>query len=469
MGYYTGGTPRLIATWDLEARGVWFTLPRGALTRLKDMATEAGIRLVIDDRRFAGPPVAYSMDPTFKWRDYQIEAIDSVHENQTCLIQGGPASGKSEILLGAIVDAGLRAGILVHDKKLFKQWLDRIELRLGIPNRRIGKIGGGYGFKIGPEITVMMQQTAKKRIDDIYDTFGFIGQDECHHASAPTFLEVMDRFNARYKVGASATIKRQDLRHFLIHDQFGEIVFSIDRHELVERGYTTDVELVIVPSNFYMDYLHEDKLGDLDARGVIELSELRHVDRKAVADEFGWPEAGYPNYLNEVAIDTERNNLIYRVVKREYDAGSRIVIFTKRRYHCELFRKTLAKTGIEVAIFWGSRSRQEDARMNHDLDRVRSGAVRVAIGNVLDEGLDFPTVDVGIITYRNAKNPGQLDQQAGRLARLFKGKKQSRLYYIHDGQITRFKGDITTLKKHFKTVTIIEFPKRVRKVVKRKR
>jgi len=215
-----------------------------------------------------------------------------------------------------------------------------------------------------------------------------------------------------------------------------------------------------------MDYMNEEKLRDLDERGIIELDEMNLRAKREVSDQMDFDEAGYPNYLNAVAIDPERNNLIYRVVRSEYDKGSRIVIFTKRRYHCELFKKTMASVEIDVAIFWGSRTRKDDSRMDSDLDRVRAGEVRVAIGNVLDEGLDFPTVDVGIITYRNAKNPGQLDQQAGRLARLFKGKSNSRLYYIHDGRIERFKGDITTLKNHFKTVTIRPFPKRVRKIVR---
>lgn len=469
MGYWTGGTPRIIATWSLEAHGEWFTIPRGGLARFLDLLVEVGLTPVIDDRRYAGPLVEYQLEPDFVWRDYQREAIDKILQAETCLIEGGPASGKSEILLGAIHDAGVKAGIMVNDKKLMRQWLGRIEKRLGFTNRRIGKVGGGYKFRIGEEITVMMQQTARKRIDDLYDQFGFVGQDECHHASAPTFLETLDMFTSRFKVGASATIKRRDLRHFLVHDQFGEIVFSIDRQELVDRGYTTDVELVIVPSRFSMDYLHEDALQDLDDRGVIDLEDLNYAERMKVAEEMGWEPAIYPHYLNAVAIDPDRNNLIYRVVKHEVDQGSRVVIFTKRRYHCELFRKKLARVGIEVAIFWGSGGdRVEDDLMEDDMKRVRAGKIRVAIGNTIDEGIDFPVVDVGVITYRNAKNPGQLTQQAGRLARLFKGKKRSRLYYIHDGRISRFKGDISTLKKHFKTVTVQAFPKRVKKLAKRK-
>lgn len=467
MGYYTGGTPRIIVTWNLEARGKWFTLPRGAWCRFLDLLAEVDMTVELDDRRFAGAPVSFTMDPKFRWRDYQVEAMDLINEHETCLIEGGTASGKSEILLGAIVDAELRAGIMVHDKKIFRQWLDRIQLRLGIPIRRIGKVGGGFKFRIGEEITVMMQKTAKNRIDDLYDQFGFLAQDECHHASAPTFLEVLDQFTARYKVGATATIKRQDLRHFLSHDQFGEIVFSIDRHELVDRGYTTEVELIIVPSNFYMDYLNEDKLTDLDDQGVIDLEGMKHVEKVAIAEEMEWSPNTYPNYLNMVAEDGSRNNLIYRIVRKEYDSGSRIVIFTKRRSHCKDFRRNLEKVGIEVAVFWGSKSKREDKRMEVDLNRLRASQVRVAIGNTIDEGLDFPTVNVGIITYRNAKNPGQLDQQAGRLARLFEGKKISRLYYIHDGNINRFKGDITRLKRRFKTVTVMTFPRRVKKIVKR--
>ena len=467
MGYYTGGTPQEIATWRLEQDARWFTLPRGALRRFLDLISDIDTSPTIDDRRFAGSFVEYEwVSEGWTWRDYQIEAIDQIVENETCLIQGGPASGKSEILLGAIVRTGLKAGIIVHDKNLFSQWVRRIGKRLGIMERDVGKVGGGK-FKIGEQITVIMQQTAKNKIDLLWNQFGFIGQDECHRASAPTFLEVMDAFNARFKVGMSATIKRQDLKQFLTHDQFGEIVFSIDRQELVDRGFTTDIELIIVMSEFYFDYINEDALNGLHEQGVIDLADMNAREKQALVKELQWEVSGYPQYLTAVAKDGKRNNLIYRCVKKEYDKGSSIILFTKRRKHCEEWKDTLAKVGIEVAIFWGSKSKKEDERIKEDIQRLKDGKVRIAIGNVLDEGLDLPAVDVGIITFRNAKNPGQLEQQAGRLARLFKGKKMARLYYIHDAKITRFKGDITGLRKRFKNVIVMNTNKKVKRIVKR--
>lgn len=454
MGYATWKIPRIIATFELVDNGNTITLPRGGFARFEEACVRHGVVPSFCSEALIRPVSDVSWNPAVTLRPYQEDAVVRLLEARTCLLEGAPASGKTEILLAAIQRAGQRAGVIVHDSNLFKQWISRIENRLQIPKRKIGKVGGGK-FQIGEYITVMMQQTARSKVDQLRDQFGFICCDEVHHYAAKTFLELVDQFPAAYRIGASATIQRRDLKHFLTHDLFGEIVFSIGRRELVELGYTTDIRLNIVPTEFEYDYMNESVLRHaLEDEEFKDYEDLNAVDRKKLEEDLEIPQRNYPQYLDACSNDPARNNLIFKHVKRLHDQDKITILFTKRRAHCEKWRDALEKKGIECAIFWGAQKKSEKIRIERDLKRIKNKEIKVAIGTTLDEGISMPAVDVGMITYRNAGNIGNLEQQAGRLARLFEGKAFGELYYFHDHKINRFKGDIRKLKNQFENVVI---------------
>ena len=468
MGFWVGDVQRYIATFKLEDGGKTLTLPRGAYNRVMGMLDAHGVDYAIQDNRYKGPQVEYQFAPDFELRPYQEEAIDAIFKHETCLLEKAAGSGKTEVVLGAIARAGLRAGIIVHNKLLQRQWIRRIEKRLGIPAREIGRIGGGGKARVGDRITVMLQRSALSRLPLIKEVFGFLVLDEAHHASARTFLELIDALASYYRVGGSATIKRRDLKHFLTYDLFGDVAYKIDRQELVDLGYLTGITVHVVHTNFYMDYQNHDALEILLAKGLVDHEEMSAKERRKIAAKMGWPDNDYNQYLDEATSDNDRNNLIFHWVREELDKGNKAIIFTKRRHHCNVWAERLQKIGVPIVILWGTRGATERRRQERDLDRLKRGDVRVGIGTVLDEGLDMPVVEAGFITYRNASNPGQLEQQAGRLARLFSGKTEGRLYYFHDHRISKFNGDVRALKRRFKKVVVHERTKR-RKAVKKKR
>lgn len=464
LGLYTGNTPQTIGTFKVNDNGSVITIPRGGLRKLLDILCGFGIDFKLIDKRPKVRHTDLDFSSDIILRPYQEKAIREILHAETCLIEGAPASGKTEILLSAIAKSGLKAGVLVHDRNLFNQWIGRIESRLGIPNKKIGKIGAGK-FKIGDQITVMMQQTARNKIDLLKDEFDFLACDEVHHYAAKTFLETVDAFTARYRVGVSATVKRQDLKHFLTHDLFGEIVFSISREELVDLGYTAEIELNIIHTNFEYDYRNESALRDCLEDSYLDYDELTAKEKQGLAEKYELERKDYPQYLDASSLDSDKNNLIYQWVRREYDKGSTSVIFTKRRKHCELWESRLKKVGLECVIFWSAKgNKREEKRIKKDLQRLKSKKVRIAIGTTLDEGLNMPAVDAGFITYRNAGNPGQLEQQAGRLARLFAGKDFGKLFYFHDVNINAFSGDETRLLKRFKKAVVHEKTRKRKKI-----
>lgn len=469
MGYYVGNIPRIIATFRLEDGGETITLPKGGLEKLTGILESFNLNFRIKSKNRKATKVNFEFDPTFVLRPYQEEAVEKILNTKTCLIEGAPAAGKTEILLAAIAKAGVRTGVIVSDGNLFDQWVEAIQKRLLIPKKEIGQVGKGK-FKLGERITVMMQKTALNRLDKIKNYFDFIGADEVHHYAARTFVETIDAFDAEYRVGVSATIKRKDLKHFLTHDLFGKIVFSISRGELVELGYTTDMQIYIVFSEFKFDYDNEIALRKHLESKFTDYDDLNVREKRKVAEELNLPLNGYVQYLDASAQDKDRNNLIYEWVRREYDRGSTCIIFTKRVEHCALWESSLKKVGLECATFRGmsGAKKEEKKKVKDNLKKLKEKKIRIAIGTVLDEGLNMPAVDAGFVVYRNATNPGNLEQQAGRLARLFEGKGIGRLYYIHDAEIPRFSDDLKKIAKRFKKV-VTHVKTKKRKKIRQKR
>ena len=62
-------------------------------------------------------------------------------------------------------------------------------------------------------------------VDDIVADYGHLVIDECHHLSAVSFEAVARRAKARYVLGLSATVTRQDGHHPIVFMQCGPVRF----------------------------------------------------------------------------------------------------------------------------------------------------------------------------------------------------------------------------------------------------
>lgn len=459
MGIFRPTASQYLATtwWDDPGRTV-LSLPRGGLSELLGNLRAKRVDAVLHDQMIVGGPVEYHQADGWELRPYQEEAVRQIMKWETCLIQGAPGSGKTEILLGAIAQAGLKTLVIVPDGRIFDQWVERAQVRLGLRKSEIGTVGNRHKYKIGDRLTIATQQTAWRRFGELAQLFGFIGIDEVHKAAARTYVEVIDAFPARFRVGISARIKRQDLRHFLTHDLFGPIVYDISGQDLEDLGYLEAVECVVVPTNFSYDYMNKGRIEMACKELELDPSKLKARDRRRLERKFEINRRDFGEYCTAAAMDIGRNRLIAGYVMEEVEQGNRCLLFTNRREHCEIWKKGLEARGVEVAIFWGAASKAEDRKIKADLARLQKGEILVGIGTVVDEGIDLPAVEAGFVCQRTAQHPGKLQQQAGRLARIFEGKAGARFYYFWDQKIPQFKKDLGILQKRFRKVRVIGWP-----------
>jgi len=118
-------------------------------------------------------------------------------------------SGKTVMALYMIAVRKQPALIVVHNKDLALQWVDRIGEFLKISEKDVGFIGGGKN-NIGEKITVSLVQSLYKCAEDTARHISFLIVDECHRCPSRTFTEAVSEFDSRYMLGLSATPYRRD-------------------------------------------------------------------------------------------------------------------------------------------------------------------------------------------------------------------------------------------------------------------
>ena len=202
-------------------------LPRGMLEVVTSLATQAGSRLDITDRRSSGTAqdITCSAVLTPAQRDAVTELARIGNQLYQNVLNAPPGAGKTVMACAVIAAHQLSTLVLVDRKALADQWRTRIAEFLGI---KAGQLGGGRA-KLRGTIDVITLQTLARR-DDIPELtagYGLIVADECHHIPAAAFEDAARQIIARRWLGLTATPYRRDKLDDLIGMQVGPVRHTI--------------------------------------------------------------------------------------------------------------------------------------------------------------------------------------------------------------------------------------------------
>lgn len=411
LGFWTGDTPKRIRDYS-EDDGV-LHLPRGGTKKVRQVLAAHGREPAFADLRLRLDPVDYPILPgaePAEDRDYQVRMVEAALGLENCLIRGGTGCGKTEVLLELIRRTRQPALVIVWEKPLLEQWIERICRRWGWRPADVGWYGGGKK-RLG-QVTVAMQQTLAQpgTAEKLAPMFGTVVADEVHRFAARTFREVIARFPARYRVGASADERRKDRLDFLIRHQFGAVAEEVDRNELILAGRICEVEVVLVPTEFAYEEIEEGPPSEMP-------------ERKA---------EHYTAMLGAMEVDDDRNYLATSIAKREHDQGRTVLVWCERREQAATLARNLAIVDqVPCGLMLGSAG--DRARFHESLERLRAGTLRLAVGGKNTyTGLDIDRLDVGIVVTPTHNNKQLFEQQMGRLRRPFPGKDRARAYVLWD-------------------------------------
>ena len=150
-------------------------------------------------------------------RDYQVPAVQSVLDrlvardtaSNGAMLVAGCGTGKTVMSIAAACALGRKTAILCHNSMLITQWAERVEEFVG---ESPGVVQREKVEHDRPIVLFMIASVISGRYDGtgIFDDFGLVIVDECHHIAAKTFMDSLGRFPARARLGLTATPDRRD-------------------------------------------------------------------------------------------------------------------------------------------------------------------------------------------------------------------------------------------------------------------
>ncbi len=392
MGYWTGNIPRVLKFYEFAPDG-GLVVPRGFIGQLLKIASSAGIRPEIIDRRRTLPNVNFTFAGTLK--PFQEGAVNIMLSKDFGTLSAPTGSGKTVMALKIIAERKQPTLIIVHTKELLNQWIDRIETFLGIPRNEIGVIGGGKK-KIGEKVTIALVQSLYKCADEVAKHIGFLIVDECHRTPSRTFTEAVSAFDCKFMLGLSATPWRRDGLSRLIYWYLGDVQHEVDKDHLVENGDILRAEVI-----------------------------TRDTDFRPYND----PVTEYSKMLSELTQDNERNAMIcYDVSEVAKDNESGIcLVLSDRKVHCQRLQYILKQClDTDSTLLTGdlpTKQRQETVQ------RLNDGQIKVLIatGQLIGEGFDCKSLS-NLFFATPVRFSGRVLQYLGRVLRPAPGKEKAKVY-----------------------------------------
>ena len=402
----TFNTPRIIACAELLSHHI--ALPRGCREAMEELLGEHGVDLYLRDERNTGCAVqtAFLGELTTE----QDAAVDALLAEETGVLAATTAFGKTVVAAAIIAARATNTLVLVHRRQLMEQWIARLKAFLDLPASAIGRIGGGKRKPSGIVDVGMIQSLVRRgEVDDIVADYGHLVIDECHHVSAVSFEAVVRRAKAKFVLGLSATVTRQDGHHPIIFMQCGPIRFRTSaRAHARKRPFAHRV--ILRPTAFQLPS---------------GLDEVRPPIQQVYAT---------------LALDEDRNALIFDDVMKALAEKRSPIILTERKDHADYFAKMLGRVKANVLLLrggMGARQRRENILRLEDIPETEE-RVLIATGRYVGEGFDDARLDTLFLAMPISWK-GTLAQYVGRLHRLHPEKREVRVYDYSDNAVPMLK------------------------------
>ena len=313
-------------------------------------------------------------------RDYQIRAVDDtiavLHKNPVLVAPTG--SGKTVMATALVERLAVPTIWMAHRKELIEQAAHRLEAH-GLTT---GIVMAGFPPFPLAQVQVASVQTLVRRDKPNAE---IIIIDECHHAAAGTYREIIEAYPGVPIVGLTATPFRLDGKG--LGDMFGELVIAASTNELCDSGV-----------------LHRPKVWaskSPDLRGI-----------KITAGDYN---------LKSLAEKTNTDDLNADIIEtwQKHAAGKRTVAFAVNIEHSIAIADAFQAAGVPAEHLDGTTGRDQRGEI---LRRLRTGETLV-VSNcmVLTEGWDLPALECAIIARPTASLNLHL-QMIGRIMRSADGK-----------------------------------------------
>lgn len=398
----------------------YIQIPRGLKEQIIEECKKFGIAVDISDQREKGRPIRVSFNGDL--RTQQELAAEKLLAYSDGVLSAATAFGKTVVCSYLIAERKVNTLILLQSKDLLNQWVEELnkfldikeeppeyETKTGRKKKRDSVIGILHGSKNTltgiVDVAMVGSMYSKGKFNDFINSYGMVIMDECHHAASNTSMELLQKINAKYVYGVSATPKRGDSLDKIIYMLLGPL-----RHRFtaLERAQEQGIGHYFVPR-----YTR-----------VVDTADSKDDINKA---------------YSLISTGKVRNEMIVSDVIACIAMKQTPVILTRFKEHAKFLYDTLKEEADHVFLLYGDNTDKENVDIRVRLKQVpkNESLILIATGQKIGEGFDFPRLDV-LMLAAPVSFEGRLEQYVGRLNRDYEGKKAVYVYDYIDPHVRYF-------------------------------
>tara|TARA_B100000886_G_scaffold339755_1_gene306192 strand:+ start:1616 stop:3076 length:1461 start_codon:yes stop_codon:yes gene_type:complete len=353
-------------------------------------------------------------------RDYQMNVINTVIpkiKNQ----EGGtislpPGRGKTVIACKLISELKKKTLVIVHKTFLLNQWKNRIEQFL--PDAKVGKIQAQEFDTVDKHIVIGMLQTLSLKDshpDDIFDDFGCIIFDECHHLSAEKFSQILRKISVPYMIGLSGTPFRNDKLEKVFEYYIGGMLYY-------EKP---SVKQEILVKTYKFDMKHEK----------FQIVFNKYTKEPQIA-----------TMISNIVELVERNKFLVGLIQEcRENKARKILVLSDRIDHLNYMKDKVDELDI------GSTSKYVGGMKQEKLDLAEEADIIFSTYSMSSEALDISSLNT-IILSTSRRN---VEQSVGRILRKQEGHLAQPLIIDIVDNLKVFVNQGYTRKSYYKKITNI--------------
>ena len=329
----------------------YIQVPRGLREKIMEECEKAGISVDVSDQREKGHPIRVSFKGDL--RTQQELAAEKLLSHSDGVLSAATAFGKTVVCSYLIAERKVNTLILLQSKDLLNQWVDELnkfleikeeppeyETKTGRKKKRESAIGILHGSKNTLtgiiDVAMVGSMYSKGKFNELINSYGMVIMDECHHAASNTSMELLQKINAKYVYGVSATPKRGDSLDKIIYMLLGPL-----RHRFtaLERVQEQGIGHYFVPRYSRIVDNVESKENINKAYSLISTSKVR----------------------NEMIV----KDVIACVARKQTP-----VILTRFNEHAKLLYHTLKNEADHVFLLYGDNSDRENVDIRVRLKHI---------------------------------------------------------------------------------------------------
>lgn len=279
---------------------------------------------------------------------------------------------------------------VVHREEILRKAKDTFETLL--PNEKItfGLLTGNHKEKHVDYVFSTIQTLSRCFQEFERDEFDYIIIDEAHHATSPSYQDVLNYFEPLFTLGMTATPERSDSRN--VFDLFdNNVALEVRLHDALE-------DELVIPFHYF---------GITDIDGI----DLSNVNIDDVAE-----------ITKRLKVNERVDFIIEKMEFYGHDGEKRKCLgFCASIEHAQYMSNEFNKRGYKTVCLHGGHSTDYREKCINRLENNKDELEIIFTVDIFNEGVDIPTVN-SVLMLRPTNSPIVFIQQLGRGLRKFKDK-----------------------------------------------